>query len=122
MNIFTVLDGELHTPELDGAILPGITRDSLLTLARSLGYKAHERRIPLDEVLEGIDSGRCSELFACGTAAVVSPVALLAEGDGREYRLQKTDAVAKHLRESLLAIQERRAPDPLGWTQELTFA
>ncbi|HEV2269612.1 MAG TPA: branched-chain amino acid aminotransferase [Steroidobacteraceae bacterium] len=121
MNIFAVLDGELHTPELDGAILPGITRDSLLTLARSLGYKTHERRIALDEVLEGIDSGRCSELFACGTAAIVSPVALLAEGDGREYRLHKTDVVAKHLRESLLAIQERRAPDPFGWTQELTF-
>jgi len=121
MNIFAVQDGELHTPELDGAILPGVTRDSLLTLARSLGYKAHERRIALEDVLEGIDSGRCSELFACGTAAIVSPVALLAEGDGREYRLQKVDVVAKHLRESLLAIQERRAPDPFGWTQELTF-
>src|SRR5215469_4007393 len=122
MNIFAVQDGELHTPELDGAILPGVTRDSLLTLSRSLGYKAHERRIALEDVLEGIDSGRCSELFACGTAAIVNPVALLAEGDGREYRLQKVDVVAKHLRESLLAIQERRAPDPFGWTQELTFS
>ena len=73
MNIFVVLDGELHTPELDGAILPGITRDSLLVLASSLGYKMHERRISLDEVLEGIDSGRCGEMFACGTAAIVSP-------------------------------------------------
>jgi branched-chain amino acid aminotransferase len=121
MNVFAVLDDELHTPELDGAILPGITRDSLLTLARSLGYQAQERRMPLEEVLEGIDSGRCSELFACGTAAIVSPIALLAEGDGREYRLQRTDVVAKHLRESLLAIQERRAPDPFGWTRELTL-
>jgi branched-chain amino acid aminotransferase len=120
MNVFAVLNGELHTPELDGAILPGVTRDSLLTLARSLGYEAHERRIALDEVLEGIGNGRCSELFACGTAATVSGIALLADGDGREYVLRQTDVVARRLRESLLAIQERRAPDPFGWTQELT--
>jgi branched-chain amino acid aminotransferase len=119
MNLFAVLDGELHTPELDGAILPGITRDSLLVLARSLGYPVHERRIALDEVLEGIDSGRCGELFACGTAAIVAPIAMLAEREGREYKLRHTDVVAKQLRESLLAIQERRAPDPFGWTREL---
>ena len=119
MNIFAVLDGELHTPELDGAILPGITRDSLLVLARSLGYQMHERRISLDEVLGGIESGRCGEMFACGTAAIVAPIALLVEDDGREYKLRQTDVVAKHLRESLLAIQERRAPDPFGWTREL---
>jgi len=121
MNIFVVLDGELHTPELDGAILPGITRDSLLILASSLGYKTHERRISLDEVLQGIDSGRCGEMFACGTAAIVSPIAVLAESDGREYKLRQTDVVAKHLREALLAIQERRAPDPFGWTRELAL-
>jgi branched-chain amino acid aminotransferase len=120
MNIFAVFEGELHTPELDGAILPGVTRDSLLTLARSLGYSAHERRIALEEVLEGIESGRCSELFACGTAAIVCPIGALVEGDGREYTPRRSDAVAKHLRESLLAIQERRAPDPFGWTREVS--
>src|SRR3984885_6950223 len=57
MNVFAVSDGELHTPELDGAILPGITRDSLLVLARSLNYETHERRISLDEVLESIENG-----------------------------------------------------------------
>lgn len=120
MNVFAVIDGELHTPELDGAILPGVTRDSLLTLSRSLGYEVHERRMALDELLEGIGSHRCSELFACGTAAIVAPIAALIEADGREYRLRDTDVVAKRLRESLLAIQERRAPDPFGWTRELT--
>jgi branched-chain amino acid aminotransferase len=122
MNLFAVRDGELHTPELDGAILPGVTRDSLLTLARSLGYTAHERRMALEELLDDIGSGRCSELFACGTAAIVSPIGALVEGDGREYPLRQIDVVAKRLRESLLAIQERRAPDPFGWTQELTSA
>jgi branched-chain amino acid aminotransferase len=119
MNLFAVLDGELHTPQLDGAILPGVTRDSLLTLARSLGYSVTERRIALDEVLQGIGSGRCSELFACGTAAIVCPIGALVESDGREYRLPASDEVAMRLRESLLAIQERRAPDPFGWTREV---
>lgn len=119
MNVFAVLDGELHTPQLDGAILPGVTRDSLLTLARSLGYTVRERRIALDEVLQGIGSGRCSELFACGTAAIVCPIGALVESDGREHRLPASDGVAKRLRESLLAIQERRAPDPFGWTREV---
>ena len=119
MNIFTVWDGELHTPELDGAILGGITRDSLLRLADSLGYKTHERRMAIDEVLTGIQDGRCSELFACGTAAIVSPIAVLADSDGHEYKPRQTDVVAKRLREALLAIQERRAPDPFGWTREI---
>ncbi len=119
MNVFAVWDGELHTPELDGAILPGITRDSLLRLARSLGYQAHERRMAIDEVLAGIQDGRCSELFACGTAAIVSPIAVLADSDGREYEPPQTGVVAKRLREALLAIQERRAPDPFGWTREV---
>jgi branched-chain amino acid aminotransferase len=119
MNVFAVLDGELHTPELDGAILPGVTRDSLLTLSRSMGFKAHERRLAIDEVLEGIRNGRCSELFACGTAAIVSPIAVLADSDGHEYKPSQTGVVASRLREALLAIQERRAPDPFGWTQEV---
>jgi branched-chain amino acid aminotransferase len=119
MNVFAVIDGELHTPELDGAILPGITRDSLLVLARSLGYQVHERRMAIDELLRGIQSGQCSEIFACGTAAIVSPIAVLADSDGHEYRPRQTHEVAKRLRESLLAIQERRAPDPFGWTREV---
>ncbi len=121
MNVFAVLDGELHTPQLDGAILPGITRDSLLVLSKSLGYKTHERRMDVNELLNDIGSGRCSELFACGTAAIVSPIEALTD-NGRTYTLNKTDVVARHLRESLLAIQERRAPDPFGWTQELALA
>ena len=119
MNVFAVIEGELHTPELDGAILPGITRDSLLVLSRSLGYEAHERRMAIDELLADLQSGRCTEVFACGTAAIVSPIAVLADSDGHEYQPRQTDVVAKRLRESLLAIQERRAPDPFGWTREV---
>jgi branched-chain amino acid aminotransferase len=130
MNVFAVIDGALHTPALDGAILPGITRDSLLTHGRHLGYAVSERPMPIDELLAQIASGECSEVFACGTAATVSPLALLEDGGPRaqsrdvepirrEYAPRQVDVVAARLREALLAIQERSAPDPFGWTREV---
>jgi branched-chain amino acid aminotransferase len=119
MNLFAVIGGELHTPALDGAILAGITRDSLITLGRHLGFKVLERNMALDELLEQIVSGECTEVFACGTAAIVSPIGLLADRDQREYIPIRVDAVAAQLREALLAIQERRAPDPFGWTGDV---
>jgi branched-chain amino acid aminotransferase len=118
MNFFAVINGELHTPELDGAILPGITRDSLLTLGRHLGFTVIERRMALDELLAQIACGECTEVFACGTAAIVSPIAVLAERSGREIVPQRIDVVAAQLRAALLAIQERRAPDLFGWTRD----
>jgi branched-chain amino acid aminotransferase len=122
MNLFAVIGGELHTPALDGAILPGITRDSLITLARHRRYVVRERLMALDELLAQIASGACSEVFACGTAAIVAPVGALAEADGREHAPRVVDGVAAELREALLAIQERRAPDPFGWTREVAAA
>ncbi len=119
MNLFAVIRGELHTPALDGAILPGITRDSLLTLSRHLGFVVHERAIEIDRLLAEMASGECSELFACGTAAIVSPISALADPDGREYAPREVGVVAARLREALLAIQERRAPDPFGWTRDV---
>ena len=119
MNLFAVIGGELHTPALDGAILPGITRDSLITLGRHLGITVHERAMAIDELLTQIVSGDCTEVFACGTAAIVSPIGLLSDRDRREYVPRRIDAVAAQLREALLAIQERRAPDPFGWTREV---
>jgi branched-chain amino acid aminotransferase len=119
MNLFAVIRGELHTPALDGAILAGITRDSLITLGRHLGYTVHERNMVLDDLLAQIVSGECSEVFACGTAAILSPIGLLSDRDGKEYVPVQIDAVAAKLREALLAIQERRAPDPFGWTRDV---
>lgn len=115
MNFFAVIDGELHTPELDTAILPGVTRDSLIRLARHLGYTVHEQRMDIDELLAQIESGRCSEIFACGTAAIVMPISSLADADRRVFKPQQCNVVASRLREELLAIQERRAPDPFDW-------
>lgn len=114
MNFWAVIDGELHTPELDTAILPGVTRDSLIQLARHLGYTVHERQMDMDELLAQIVSGRCSEIFACGTAAIIMPISALADSDNL-YKPKQTNVVAARLREALLAIQERRAPDPFNW-------
>lgn len=119
MNFFAVIGGALHTPALDGAILPGITRDSLLQLARHLGLAVHERLMALDELLAQLARGECTELFACGTAATVSPIGVLADANGHEHVPQRVDDVAGRLREALLAIQERRADDPFGWTRDV---
>ena len=119
MNLFAVIGGELHTPALDGAILAGITRDSLIKLGRHLGFKVHERNMVLDELLAQIVSGECSEVFACGTAAILSPIGLLSDRDHKEYVPTCVDAIAARLREALLAIQERRAPDPFDWTRDV---
>ena len=119
MNFFAVIDGELHTPELDSAILPGVTRDSLIRLARHLGYTVHERQMDIDELLMQIGSGRCSEIFACGTAAIIMPISALADGADL-YEPRQTNELASRLREALLAIQERRAPDPFNWIRVIS--
>ena len=119
MNFFAVIDGELHTPGLDGTILPGVTRDSLIVLARQRGYSVHEDTMDINVLLAQIRDGRCSELFACGTAAIVMPISALADADGAEYRPSSCNVVAAELREALLAIQERRVADPFGWVHEI---
>ena len=115
MNVVAVIDGALHTPRLSGSILPGVTRDSLLQLAAQLGLQVVERDIPIDELLEAIGRGRCSEFFAVGTAAIVCPISALGERDGRVMELPRVGEVAKRLRSAILDIQEGRAEDPFGW-------
>jgi branched-chain amino acid aminotransferase len=73
MNFMAVIDGGLHTPALSGSLLEGVTRDSLLKLAQHLGMEATSRVMPVNELLRDIEAGRCSELFACGTGAIVAP-------------------------------------------------
>ena len=119
MNLFAVIGGELHTPVLNDSILPGVTRDSIIRLARDAGKRVIERKLPIDELLAQVASGECQELFACGTAAIVCPISAIGDADGRDYPLAKVDEQASVLREQLLAIQERRAPDPYGWITEV---
>ena len=119
MNLFAVIGDELHTPILNDSILPGVTRDSLMVLARDAGWQVVERAMPIAELLRQISSGECSEVFACGTAAIVCPISVIGDANGREYQPTVVDVRARVLRERLLAIQERRAPDAYSWTCEV---
>ena len=121
MNVYLVTtEGELITPELNGSILEGVTRDSILTLAADFGLTAVERRVSLAELTEGIDSGLVNEVFACGTAAVVTPVGLIAGEDG-EHKVSagETGEVTSTLRTKLLDIQYGRAEDAYGWMRRI---
>lgn len=116
MNIFAVVNNELHTPELNDTILEGITRKSVITLARDHGIKVVERKIPIDELIEDIKAKRCTEVFACGTAAIIAPVDYLAEETGERYPLFHPEGkMALVLRELLLSIQEGRSKDNYDW-------
>ena len=117
MNICFVYDGSLiKTPELSGSILPGITRDSLLKLAPTLGYQVEEARLSIEDILADIASGKITEVFGCGTAAVVSPVNLIAMKD-KEYAINdgQTGPVAQRMFDELMAIQYGDAEDTFGW-------
>lgn len=118
MNLIAVINGELHTPELTDSILAGVTRDSIMTLARSDGMVVHERPMPIDELLADISNGDCTEVIATGTAAIVVPVSELGDADGQIYRT-RGGHVSNRLRSRLLAIQTRQAPDPFGWTMDI---
>ena len=110
----------LVTPELTGTLLPGITRDSLLTLARHLGIPAEEGRISIEDWQAGNASGEISEVFACGTAAVVTPVGSVKSADA-EWTVGdgQPGPVTMKLREALLDIQTGRADDPFGWVHHV---
>ena len=117
MNICFVYEGNVvRTPTLSGSILPGITRDSLLKLAPKLGYEVEEARLDIHDVLDDIEAGRITEVFGCGTAAVVSPVGRLAMG-GREFEINgnETGPVAQKLFDELMGIQYGEREDPFGW-------
>lgn len=118
MNIaFVYGDGEIRTPPLSGAILHGVTRDSVLRLAPDLGFDMREARMTIEEVWRDIESGAITEAFGMGTAAVIAPVGRLVFQD-REVVLNDgvTGPVARRLYEELTAIQYGRAPDPYNWT------
>jgi len=116
MNLVFVFDGVVTTPPTSGSILAGITRESIGILCRELGLPFVERAIHIEEVVNGLTNGDCSEVFGCGTAAVISPVGELLDGD-RLLRVGRGDEgpIAKRLREALTAIQFGTAPDTHGW-------
>jgi branched-chain amino acid aminotransferase len=121
MNVFLVFaDGTLQTPALTGTILPGITRDSLLTLARDMGLTVREAPYAIDQWRADAESGRLVEAFACGTAAVVTPIGRVAAPEG-SFTIGDgaSGPVTRRLHEALVAIQRGAAPDPHGWLRRI---
>ena len=113
-------DGRIVTPRLTDTILEGVTRDSVLTLARDEGLTPEERPISIDEWREGAASGEIVEVFACGTAAVITPVGeLVTEDDTIRLTAEGDNEIAKRLRTRLLDLQYGRSEDKYGWLTRL---
>ena len=121
MNVFFVRDGELITPTLNGTILAGVTRDSLLKLGPSLGIPARELDIDIDQVVAELKTGRITEAIACGTAATVVGISELVFGDGSVHRVGDGNLgpITKRLFDAIQAIQFGTAPDRFGWVSQV---
>ncbi|MDT4923032.1 MAG: branched-chain amino acid aminotransferase [Pseudonocardiales bacterium] len=124
MNLYFVYgsgpSARIVTPALTGTLLPGVTRDTLLTLAGDLGYVAEEGKISTDEWREGNESGAITEVFACGTAAVITPVGSVDSANGAWTISDGTPGpISMRLREHLLGIQTGQEPDTHGWLHKL---
>lgn len=118
MNVFFKIAGEVITPPLEGSILPGITRDSVIQLLKSQDISVKERKISIDEVYEAHECGVLEEVFGTGTAAVISPVGYL-NWEDREIEINngKTGKLAASLYDTLTGIQTGKLEDEFGWTE-----
>jgi branched-chain amino acid aminotransferase len=117
MNIFFVIDGVIVTPDLEqGTILAGITRDSLIKLAREEGYKVEERPVSVDEILEAHNKGLLTDMFGAGTAAVLSHIGTV-HFRGKDYELPAAVErnISNTLKEQLIGIKSGKIADKFGW-------
>lgn len=118
MNIFFIYGDKLVTPALSGSILRGVTRDSIIHLAKTRGLAVEESRLEMNQIISDIKSGKLTECFLCGTAAVITPVRAFLDQD-QEVVLAKESfgKIALSLREELVAIQTGKQNGPAGWMQ-----
>ena len=116
-NAFFIIGDEVITAPLCGTILPGITRDSVITLLREWGYTVSERKLSVQDVFAAAEDGSLKEIYATGTAAVISPIGTLCY-QGRDYTVNgnAVGPVAQRLYDTLYGIQTGTKPDPKGWT------
>jgi branched-chain amino acid aminotransferase len=116
MNQFFVIDDTIVTPELSGTILEGITRESVIKLAKDNGYQVEERPITIDEIVDGIEKGKVTEAFGSGTAASIAPVGELVYKN-KNYIINdnKVGVITKQLYDLITGIQYGRIEDPYGW-------
>ncbi|MGO2002603.1 MAG: aminotransferase class IV, partial [Staphylococcus equorum] len=109
-------NGKLVTPELNGSILPGITRKTVIELAGNLGYEVEERRVSIDELIESHNKGELTEVFGTGTAAVISPVGQLKYGETEiVINNNETGKITQDLYNNYTGIQSGKLEDPQGW-------
>jgi branched-chain amino acid aminotransferase len=119
MNMYFVYaDGRIVTPEL-GTILEGITRSSIIDLAGKMGHQVEERKVSIDEWRDGVTHGEITEVFACGTAAVVTPVGRLSWDGGSTPEVTEAGEVTMAIRKALVDIQYGRADDTFGWMRRI---
>jgi branched-chain amino acid aminotransferase len=122
MNIMFVIGDTLVTPPItSGTILPGVTRDSLLQMAKASKIKVEERQLSTDELVSAFKAGKLQETFACGTAAAITPIREIVHRGEVLYRNtgDKPGALTMKLRQQLLDLQFGKAPDPFGWRQKV---
>jgi branched-chain amino acid aminotransferase len=120
MNLFFVINGTVLTPETDGAILKGITRDSVIKLLKHHGYNVEIRKITINEIMDAGRSGQLSEIFGTGTAAVIAKVKEL-NYQGESVIVDFHDfKVANFVYDQIIALRNQSIPDPFGWIEEVT--
>ena len=120
MNVMFKVNGKILTPDLNGSVLDGITRRSCIQLLKDWGYEVEERRISAEELFEAAESGKLEEAWGTGTAAVVSPIGELAEGDKKVIINQnEIGPLTQKLYDELTGIQWGRLADPHGWIMKL---
>jgi len=119
-NAFFIIGDEVVTAPLGGTILPGVTRDSVITLLREWKIPVSERRLSLDELFDAAGKGDLKEVFATGTAAVISPIGTLCyQGEDYVVNGNQVGPVAQKLYDTLTGIQTGKLPDPYGWTERV---
>ncbi|MEC7181144.1 MAG: aminotransferase class IV, partial [Bdellovibrionota bacterium] len=127
MNLFVVKNGKLVTPALTGTILEGITRSSLIRIAKDHNIDVEERSLGLKELIQGVKEGQITEAFACGTAVILKSISSFGEEDGTTYKIKSKESeytyqgekvrgqIGTFLKEVLLSLQEGRSRDPYSW-------
>lgn len=120
MNVFFKINGEVITPSLEGSILPGVTRNSVIELLKSWGIKVVERKLSIDEVYEASEKGQLEEVFGTGTAAVISPVGELCwKGKSIIINNNKIGDLSQKIYNTITGIQTGEVEDQFGWTVEV---
>lgn len=119
MNVMFVIDGKIVTAPLNGSILPGVTRDSMIKLLKSKGYIVEERPLSIDELISAAKNGKLQEAFGTGTAAVISPIGTLAYKDEVFFENNNIGPISQMLYDTLTGIQTGKIADEFGWTYEV---